>query len=72
MKIEYFQDTDTLYVAFLDQKISETIEVNENLLADIAADGRIVGVTLEHASRTNLGKLEMVGFPMQVTASHQF
>jgi len=68
MKIQYFQDTDTLYVEFLDQPTAETREINANLMADFAKDGRVVGVTLEHASEMDTGTLEMVGFPMQVRA----
>lgn len=49
MKITYFQDTDTLYIEFRSSDIAETRELDENTLLDIDADGRLCGLTLEHA-----------------------
>ena len=34
MKIKYFQETDTLYLAFSDGEITETRELDENTLLD--------------------------------------
>ncbi len=50
MKIKYFEDTDTILIEFSDRKVSETIEICENLYADIDSEGRVVALTLEHAS----------------------
>ena len=50
MDIKYFQDSDTLLVNFSDRKIVETQDVNENVLIELDADGKIVSVTVEHAS----------------------
>ena len=50
MDIKYFQDSDTLLVNFSDRKIVETRDVNENVLIELDADGKIVSVTVEHAS----------------------
>lgn len=49
MDIKYFQDTDTLLINFSDREIVETRDVNENLLVELDAEGRIVSVTVEHA-----------------------
>ena len=49
MKITYFQDTDTLYIEFRSSEVAETRELDENTLLDIDADGRLCGLTLEHA-----------------------
>ena len=49
MEIRYFQDTDTLLVNFSDRQIVETRDVNEDVLIELDADGRIVSVTIEHA-----------------------
>lgn len=55
MKIQYFQDTDTLYLEFNQSPIVETKEVNENTLLDLDAEGQICAITLEHAQHlTNL------------------
>ncbi len=49
MKIKYFQDTDTLYIEFRQVVVSESKDLDENILLDLDADGEICGMTLEHA-----------------------
>jgi uncharacterized protein YuzE len=49
MKITYFQDTDTLYIEFRSSEIAETRELDENTLLDLDVEGRLCGLTLEHA-----------------------
>ena len=49
MKITYFQDTDTLYIEFRADAVVETLELDENTLLEIDADGNLCGLTLEHA-----------------------
>lgn len=52
MKIQYFADTDTLYVHLSDKEITETQELNENTLLDLDVEGNLVAITLEHARET--------------------
>ena len=49
MDVKYFQGTDTLLVVFSDRQIAETRDVNEDVLIELDADGKIVSVTIEHA-----------------------
>ena len=49
MDIKYFQGTDTLQINFSDRQIAETRDVNEEVLIELDADGKIVSVTIEHA-----------------------
>ena len=49
MELKYFQDTDTLLVNFSDRQIVETRDINEVVLIELDADGRIVSVTIEYA-----------------------
>ena len=51
MKIRYFQDTDTLYIEFRSAEVAETRDLDEDTLLDIDADGKICGITLEHAHK---------------------
>jgi uncharacterized protein YuzE len=51
MKVKYFQDTDTLLVDFSDRKIAETRDLNENVLVELAEDGHVVSMTIEHAKQ---------------------
>ncbi len=51
MKIQYFQDTDTLYIEFKTLEIAETRDLDENTVLDLDRDGNIAGITVEHASK---------------------
>ena len=51
MKIKYFQDTDTLYIEFKTVEVAETKDLDENTLLDLDQDGKICGITIEHASQ---------------------
>lgn len=50
MKVRYFKDTDTILIEFSNREVAETIEVSEDLYVDVDKDGKIVSLTLEHAS----------------------
>jgi uncharacterized protein YuzE len=49
MKITYFKDTDTLLVNFNDNEITQTKDLNENVLVETDKNGIIVSITIEHA-----------------------
>ena len=49
MIIKYFPDTDTLYVAFTEREIVETVDFNDDTLLDLDREGNVVALTLEHA-----------------------
>ena len=51
MKIRYFQDTDTLHIEFKPAEVAETRDLDENTLLDLDKVGRILGITVEHASQ---------------------
>ncbi len=51
MKVKYFPDTDTLLVNFSDKKISETRDLNENVLVELDQNGHVVSMTIEHAKQ---------------------
>jgi uncharacterized protein YuzE len=62
MEMSYFNDTDTLHIAFSETDVSETKDLDENTLLDLDARGQIVGITVEHASeRTDVSKLVLSG-----------
>ncbi len=50
MKVKYFQDTDTLYIEFREVDVTETRDLDENTLLDLDQDGRLWGMTVEHAT----------------------
>lgn len=49
MKIKYFEDTDTLYIELRPSEVAETRDLDENTLLDLDRDGKICGITIEHA-----------------------
>ncbi|PKM10329.1 MAG: hypothetical protein CVV13_13420 [Gammaproteobacteria bacterium HGW-Gammaproteobacteria-3] len=62
MKVQYFEDTDTLYIEFRQQAILETKDLDENTQLDLDAEGNVCAITFEHASqRTDVKHLSVEG-----------
>jgi len=62
MKLKYFEDTDTLYIEFRVQEISESKDLDENTVLDLDAEGNICAITVEHAStRTDVQQVTIEG-----------
>jgi len=62
MKLQYFPDTDTLYIEFRDREIVESRDLDENTILDLDAKGNICALTVEHASkRTDVDHLMLEG-----------
>jgi uncharacterized protein YuzE len=51
MKVRYFADTDTLLITLSDKRIAETRDLNDNILIELDDDGRLVSMTIEHATQ---------------------
>jgi len=50
MRVKYFADTDTTLLEFSNNPSVETQELNENVYLDLDKQGRVVSITIEHAS----------------------
>ena len=62
MKVSYYKDTDTLYIEFQRQEVSETRDLDENTILDLDAEGNIFAITFEHAStRTDVQQVTLEG-----------
>jgi uncharacterized protein YuzE len=62
MKVQYFADTDTLYIAFREGEIAESKDLDENTVLDLDAAGNVCAITFEHASeRTDVHHLTVEG-----------
>jgi len=62
MKMNYYDDTDTLYIEFRESDVVETKDLDENTLLDLDQDGQIIAITVEHASqRTDINNLVLSG-----------
>lgn len=51
MNIRYFEDTDTALLEFSSVAPVETREISEDFYVDLDAHGRLVSMTIEHASQ---------------------
>lgn len=49
MRVEYFEDTDTLQITFNEESVVDTRDLDENTLVETDAEGRLVTLTVEHA-----------------------
>lgn len=68
MKLQYYPDTDSLYVEFKTGPGVETREVSDGLIVDLDADGDVVGFDIDHASRRlDLSTLETEALPVRAT-----
>lgn len=62
MRVQYFEDTDTLYIEFRESEISETRDLDENTLMDLDEQGNVCALTFEHASeRTDVDRVTLEG-----------
>ena len=63
MKLHYYPETDSLYIELQAAAGVEVREVGDGIVADLGADGSVVGLDLDRASRFDLGSLETGGLP---------
>jgi uncharacterized protein YuzE len=69
MKLHYYPETDSLYIELINVPGAEAREIAEGLVVDFDADGNVVGLDIDHASRKlDLSKVETVALPA-VTAA---
>lgn len=62
MKVQYFEETDTLYIEFRAEGIVESRDLDENTVMDVDAQGNVCAITFEHASlRTDVRHLTVEG-----------
>ena len=46
MKLEYDEQADAIYITLKDDPVASTREVDENIVIDVGADGKMVGIEL--------------------------
>jgi uncharacterized protein YuzE len=69
MKLQYYPETDSLYIELAAAAGAQAREIVEGLVADFDAAGNIVGLDIDHASRKlDLSKIETIALPA-VTAA---
>jgi len=69
MKLHYYQDTDSLYIDLSASPSVDSREISDDLVVDYGADGRIVGLDIQHASTSlDLSKIETEHLPLPMSA----
>jgi uncharacterized protein YuzE len=69
MKLHYYPETDSLYIELNSAPGAETREIAEGLLVDFDANGEVVGLDIDHASRKlDLSKVETIALPAATAA----
>ncbi len=67
MKLNYYPDTDSLYIDLSERTSVESREVSEGIVLDYDTDGNLVGIDIDHASRkVDLKHLTLSKLPLTV------
>ncbi len=65
MKLQYYPESDSLYIELRDQPAAETREIASGLNADFDGEGNVVGLDIDGASgKLDLGTLEAIALPI--------
>lgn len=51
MKLNYYNDTDSLYIDLSSKTSVDSIEISEGIVVDYDADGNISGIDIDNASK---------------------
>ncbi len=70
MKLNYYPETDSLYINLSEQSSVESHEISEGILLDYDADGKLVGIDIDNASnKVDMEKLIFSGLPGKIEAA---
>lgn len=65
MKLNYYKETDSLYIDLSNRPSAESQEVAPGVVLDFDDDGTLVGIDIDNASKIlDLTKLETVSVPI--------
>jgi uncharacterized protein YuzE len=66
MKIEYYPDTDTLYIDINDSVSVESKEISNGIVLDFDEFGQLTGIEIDNAKEVaNLSKIETKSLPLR-------
>ena len=67
MKLNYYPETDSLYITLSEQPSVESLEISEGVLIDYDANGRLVGIDIDNASsKVEMEKLILSKIPCKI------
>jgi uncharacterized protein YuzE len=69
MKLNYYPETDSLYIDLSEKQSVESKEVSEGVVLDYDAEGNLVGIDIDNASRKiRLEELTLRKLPSDIHA----
>ncbi len=67
MKLNYYSDTDSLYIDLSEQPSANSREISDGIVLDYDKDGTLVGIDIDNASgKVELTRLVLTGMPGEV------
>lgn len=67
MKLNYYPETDSLYIDLLDAPSVDSEEVPPGVVLDFSAQGELVGIDVQSASQhTDLTQLDIADLPTRI------
>lgn len=65
MKFHYYPETDSLYIDLVDRPSVDSEEVRPGVVLDFDADGNLVGIDIDNASKVaNLSRVDVEALPI--------
>ncbi len=69
MKLNYYPETDSLYIDLSEKTSVESKEISEGVVLDYDADGNLVGIDIDNAStKVQLKELSLRKLPAEIKA----
>ena len=69
MKINYYPETDSLYINLSEKTSTESREISEGVVLDYDSAGNLVGIDIDNAStKVQLKKLSLRKLPVDINA----
>ena len=69
MKLNYYRDTDSLYIDLSSKVSIESREITEGIVLDYDSEGNLVGIDIDNASRkVDLREVILSKIPAEVQA----
>ena len=65
MKLNYYADTDSLYIDLSSSESVDSVEISDGVVVDYDAKGKVTGIDIDHATENlDLAELTMSHLPV--------
>ena len=69
MKLNYYAETDSLYIDLSSRPSVDSVEISDGVVVDYDANGKITGIDIDHASENlDLAELTTSHLPVEKQA----